>query len=267
MEAIKQNQCAMEYIPNDMINEEFCLMAIKENLYTLEYMPEEYKTLGICMRAVKKSALLLEHVPEAYKTREICLHAVRKNGLAIQYISKEKQTEEICLAAIKNNVSSAFYISEENYTEKVSLVTVKKSGYCINFIKNKEPILCLYAFLNDFDLIDTKDIKNGINKFIKDGNKLNNMVFFNTMFYIDEIKELFDEDKYDFINLDLRSLNYLKDYLTKENSNNHFILQNHIDLEILKDVALSNNELIIKKTEKGNINDIHKKIANIIKEK
>ena len=56
----------------------------------------------------------------------------------------------------------------------------------------------------------------------------------------------------------------MKDYLLTQ-INNKYILDDNIDVEILKDIALSNNELIIVDT--GNIKNIHKKLANrIIKE-
>jgi hypothetical protein len=45
-------------------------------------------------------------------------------------------------------------------------------------------------------------------------------------------------------------------------SNNYFILDDTIDLELLKLISKSNNELIIVDT--GNTTDSHKRIANKI---
>ena len=63
-----------------------------------------------------------------------------------------------------------------------------------------------------------------------------------------------------------KSFSYIKDFLINKNSNNKYILNNKLeDIYKLKELALSNNELILVDT--GNIKDIHRILANqIIKE-
>ena len=124
----------------------------------------------------------------------------------------------------------------------------------IKKVKNKTSKLCFYAFLNDYNLLEIEYMQKGIDEFI------NNQFIENNVFSISK----FIKKNKNFYTLDIQSLTYLKDYLLKQ-KNNKYILNDSVDIEILKEIALSNNELIL--VDEGNINNIHKKLANrIIKE-
>ena len=121
-------------------------------------------------------------------------------------------------------------------------------------IKNKTPKLCFYAFLNDYDLLNLKYIQQEIDKFINSNQSLENNIF--------SLKR-FETKNINFYPINIKSLIYLKGYLLVQN--NKYILDDSIDVEILKEIALSNNELVI--VDIGNIENIHRKLANrIIKE-
>ena len=70
--------------------------------------------------------------------------------------------------------------------------------------------------------------------------------------------------------IDIKSLIYLKDFLLKKNNYNKYISYIHLDntsynilnMDTLKEIALSNNELIL--IDNGNIKDIHRILANKI---
>ena len=240
---IREHPLNLEQIDNQF--EDVCLEAVKEVGYALQFV--KVQTEEICLEAVKQYGTLLEYVKE--QTPEICLEAVKQDGYALQYV--KEQTENICLEAVKYD------------------------GKLIKYVNNKTPKICLYAFLNDFKLLDNEYIQESIDKIIKNKNNLNKIIFkreiydyedeFGYDYYQDKVKDLFNKEKYDFINIDLNSLNYLKEYLLNKNSKNHFILEDnvdYVDINLLKDIALSNNELIIINT--GKIKDFHKVLANKI---
>ena len=181
---------------------------------------------------------------------EVCLEAVKINAYALEYV--KEQTPKICLEAVKKDGWVLRYVKEQ--TEEMCLEAIKQEGANIQYVKNKTPKLCFYAFLNDYDLLNLKYMKQGIYEFI-DNQTLENKIFSSKRF---EVKNE------NFYYVDEQSLIYLKDYLLTQ-INNKYILDDNIDVEILKDIALSNNELIIVDT--GNIKNIHKKLANrIVKE-
>ena len=181
---------------------------------------------------------------------EVCLEAVKQHGGALVYV--KKQTSEICLEAVKQNRYLLEYVKEQ--TEEICLEVIKQDVANIKKIKNKTPKLCFYAFLNNYDLLKLKYIQKGIDIFI------NNQSLENNIFSL----KIFAKENIDFYPIDIQSLIYLKGYLLKQN-NNKYVLGDNIGTEILKEIAITNNELIVVDT--GNIKNIHKKLANrIIKE-
>ena len=56
----------------------------------------------------------------------------------------------------------------------------------------------------------------------------------------------------------------LNDFLIKSNSNNYFIINSDLDIDInsLKKIALSNNKLIVIKDANSEINPIYETLAN-----
>ena len=245
LESVKQDGLTLEYVKEQ--TPKICLEAVKENGYALKYVKEQIEE--ICLEAVKRSGRALQYIKE--QTPEICLEAVKGNGYALEYV--KEQTEEMCLEAVKQNGYLIEYVKEQTF--EICLEIVKQDGANIKKIKNKTPRLCFYAFLNDYDLLKLKYIQKGIDKFINSNQSLENNIFSLKRFTIKK-ENLFYIDK--------QSLIYLKDYLLKQNSNK-YILNDSIDIKILKEIAISNNELIIVDT--GNIENIHRKLANrIVKE-
>ena len=142
--------------------------------------------------------------------------------------------------------------------ELEQLELIKKEAYNILNIDVKTARMCMYAFLQNYELIKYKDIEDGVKDFIQN-EKLEDVVFYNGLVFKYKALELFNEDKYDFINLNILSLTYLSDFLINNNSKNHFILSTMTDMELLKSLAASDNELILIGMT---INDIHKKLAD-----
>ena len=244
LEAVKQKGWALEYVKDQ--TKEICLEAIKQNGLALEYVKDQTKE--ICLEAVKQDGWALEYVKD--QTFEICLEAVKQNGWVLEHV--KEQTPEICLAAINEDGESLKYVKKQ--TEEICLAAIKQNGINIKKVKNKTSKLCFYAFLNDYNLLEIEYMQKGIDEFI------NNQFIENNVFSISK----FIKKNKNFYTLDIQSLTYLKDYLLKQ-KNNKYILNDSVDIEILKEIALSNNELIL--VDEGNINNIHKKLANrIIKE-
>ena len=222
------------------------LETIKQHKIAIDYVKEQ--TEEMCLEGVKQNGIALKFVKE--QTEEICLEAVKGHALSLRYV--KEPTKEIYLEAVKQNGYNLGLIKEP--TEEMCLIAVKQYGEIIKKVKNKTPELCFYAFLNDYSLLEFKYIKKGIDEFINN-QSLKNIIF--------SLKE-FENTNKSFYKLDIESFIYLKDYLLKQN-NNKYILDDSIDVEILKDIALSNNELIIVDTE--SIINVHKKLANrIVKE-
>ena len=234
-ELIKENCENLRLIDNQY--EDVCLEAVKKSVPALRHVKEQ--TLKICMAALDKSWSAFGYIRDL--TPEICLAAVRENGILLLYI--KEQTHELCLEAVKSNGLALDYVKEQ--TPEICLEAVKQDGNALDYVKNKTPELCFYAFINDYDVDRVK-------KYIKD-NHIKNKVFCDK-----NIKKLKNADFY----FDYRSLKVLKEYLLKENSNNKYIFDDNADIDILKEISLSNNELVIIDT--GEIKDIHKMLANKI---
>lgn len=292
LELVKMYPRQIKHIPHKNLTEKICLTAVKEYGIVIENIPIEHRTLKVCLEAAKNNFHAMLYIPKQYLTKKVYLDIIKNNPYTIKYIDKDKQTEELCLEAVKESPDSFKYIHKDNRTYNVCLEAVKRygeafiyvpkehrteelclkavrdEGKLINYIKNKSEKVCLYAFLNDYDLIDREYIKDKINDFIQKENKLENIVFF-TNECVDSIRKSMyllekfnDYNKYEQIRLDRRSLDYLRNYLIDKNNNNHYILEDTIDIELFKKIAISNNELIITNT--GNVNEIHKKIADMI---
>lgn len=246
LEAVKQNVRVLQYVKEQ--TPEICLTAVKNYGYTLRYVKEQ--TPEICLAAVKENGNTLVYVKE--QTPELCLEAINNTPWALEHI--KEQTPEICLEAVKQDGRVLEYVKEQ--TPEICLEAVKKYGEVIKKIKNRTPEMCFYAFLNDYSLLSYKYIKNGVNKFIENNSIIKDCVF------CDREYKLFITKGADFVYFNINSLIYLKDYLIKGSSNNKFILKYSTNLYIPKEIALSNNELIL--IDEGNTKDIDKILANKI---
>ena len=45
MKAVKQNGCALQYVPERLKDKEICLEAVKKNRYALQFVPERLKNI------------------------------------------------------------------------------------------------------------------------------------------------------------------------------------------------------------------------------
>ena len=250
-ELIKDDWNNLEKIDNQY--EEVCLEAIKQNGLALQYVKEQ--TQELCLEAVKQDGIALKYVEE--QNNELCLTAVKQNGHAVRYV--KYQTHEICLEAVKENGIALEYIEEQN--DELCLTAVKQTGAAFYHIKNVKDItseVYFYAFLQNYYLLNRQATQNAVEEFIKSKHKIEDNTF------CIDIRQYFNKD---YINCEINSFEYIKDFLLKENENNTYVFDDEyfVDEEylgLLKEFALSNNNLII--IDNGNIRDIHKMLANKI---
>ncbi|MBQ3422342.1 MAG: DUF4116 domain-containing protein, partial [Romboutsia sp.] len=217
----------------------------KQDGLALRYAKEQ--TEDMCLEAVKQNGKSLQYVKE--QTYELCLEAVKQDGLALQYV--KEQTEKICVQAIRKNERALRYVKE--YTHNIYLELVKMNPNNIKKIVNKTPEMYFYAYLRKYSFLKDNDIRKGVDEFLK-----NNYAITNETFYLSSSRSANNKFK-----LDIETFKEIKYYLLSQ-SNNKYILNDNMNIEIdmLKQIALSNNELILVDT--GNIKDIHRILANRI---
>jgi hypothetical protein len=81
----------LKYVPETVTKTEaMCLEAVRQDQWSLEYVPEELKTEKMCLDAVGWNGMVLLYVPDQFKTVEMCLKAVRN---AVYHVRKLKTTE------------------------------------------------------------------------------------------------------------------------------------------------------------------------------
>jgi len=116
----------LEYMPENLKTEQFCVEAVKQNDDVLFHVPEKFfeicreasKTVEkpaettLCEKTVKNGGLALEYVPGKFKTYEVCLEAVKKSGWALQYVPEKFKTVELCFEAVKETFWALKYVPE-----------------------------------------------------------------------------------------------------------------------------------------------------------
>jgi len=138
LKIIEYNPEYIDYIPESVINKEFCEYlfecdmkkndgfpsvcdSITSAFYYLprlnfEYIPDKYKTKKMCERMISKLPLL-QYVPEHFKDREMCEKAIELDGYQIQFVLDRESrfdkvqpepfiTRDLCVRAIDNQIFS-----------------------------------------------------------------------------------------------------------------------------------------------------------------
>ena len=144
--AIRQNGCAIKYIPPELQTKELCIMAVKQNGTALRYIFQ--LTSEICFEAIKINGWAILHVPHPFITAELILCAIEQNGLVLRNIYKP--TKELCYKAIQQNGEAIKYVPAE----------YKNIDFYLLAIKNGLPTSYLPHWINfliETDLIFTKD--------------------------------------------------------------------------------------------------------------
>lgn len=213
---------------------------------------------------IEQSPYALMEIENQYE--EVCLKAVKKHGGALQYV--KNPTENICIEAIKSHSCAFKYV--KNPTEKICAEAIKTDSSLINSIKLKTPEICFYLYLDNYNLHHkNKNIQKGVEEFI-DTNKLENIIFCiqsesYPMYIYKDLLPRENKDKYTILNLNIEAFNNLEKFLIANNTNNNFIVDSKVDTDILKKIALSNNNLIIIKDNKfDNEYSLYTKLASEI---
>lgn len=239
--------------------EEVCLEAVKNDGYVLKYV--KHQTNEICMEAVKTYGEALQYVKD--KTYDICMQAIKTYGIALKWA--KNQTLEMCLEAVRQNGIALEYV--ENQTQEICIEAIKENSFSIYRCRYRTPMLCFYALLNDFNLLNYETLKNEVEIFMKEKNLLKKKVF--NIFEVSYTRGIdLENSEYEWLNLSVKTLEKLEEFIVGENAGNYFVLRNSINIneEILKKIALSNNSLILVKDNEV-INPSYQKFANeIIKE-
>ncbi|WP_196223112.1 DUF4116 domain-containing protein, partial [Roseibium sp. RKSG952] len=156
-EAVEQDGCALQDVPEALWTPEMCLEAVRQNL-ALYCIPEALQTPEMCLEAVRQNLprsgeakrragtcagrppdggdvprsgemcleavrqnLALEYVPEALRTEEIRLEAVKQDGWALEFVPEDLRTEEACLEAVRQNGRALQFVPEDLRTEEMRL--------------------------------------------------------------------------------------------------------------------------------------------------
>ncbi|MTH94524.1 DUF4116 domain-containing protein, partial [Roseibium sp. RKSG952] len=68
--------------------------AVKQNDRALQYAPENLRMPQMCREAVRQNGRALQFVPETLRTPETCLEAVRQDGAALEHVPEKLRTPE-----------------------------------------------------------------------------------------------------------------------------------------------------------------------------
>jgi Domain of unknown function (DUF4116) len=108
--AVEQNVWVFYYVPEEHRDEELyrysnlCIhQVIKQDGCALDYLPGHLRTPELCRLAVEQNGLALKHVPRHLKSShckdqqipELCCVAVQQNPNALQYVPEELRTPEL----------------------------------------------------------------------------------------------------------------------------------------------------------------------------
>ncbi|MBQ3423162.1 MAG: DUF4116 domain-containing protein, partial [Romboutsia sp.] len=296
LEAVRRNGLLLEYVREQ--TPKICLVAVKQNGYALKYVKEQ--TEELCLAAVKKNPEALQYVNDKnskicfyaflglYKIEDVIIAKIMEDEYKemskfiqdkeIEYMNKygfnqikedefvlddgrivagdikeyrdvQEQEQKEFIQYMKREVIDRFKLIEKNIIKSEEDDVINKYGLINRDIREK-----LEKDIENRCILKYKNcIKNKVDEFIKNNPVIKDKVFCIKNYYI-------AYDKYFYV--DINSLNYLNQYLLKQNTNNKYILDDRTELNVLKEISLSNNELIIVDT--GYIKEIHKVLANKI---
>ncbi len=110
--SIKKNFYLMKYVPNDMIDFDFCMEVIKLNPDFISEVPMEIINYDLWTEAIKGNGYLIEHVinDKDLCTDEFIEMALASNGLALQFI--EDKTPKFCAIAFENTPFAIRFIPD-----------------------------------------------------------------------------------------------------------------------------------------------------------
>ena len=94
-EAVREDGCALHYVPENLRTAELCLAAVQNSYFsTLKYVPQDLRTAELCLAAVQKNGYNLPDVPEHLRSVELCLAAA-------ECIHKMNEELEAAILAVK----------------------------------------------------------------------------------------------------------------------------------------------------------------------
>ena len=135
MAAIKQNGCALQYIPETFKTVEICSAAVQMNYNALYYVPIALKTPDMCLAVVKLNGRMIDCVPFAGRTSTICLAAVQQCGIAL--VSVPNRTPDICLAAVQQAGMALGLIPSDVLTTDMCAIAYQQNNQSYAFIPSK----------------------------------------------------------------------------------------------------------------------------------
>ena len=238
--------CVMEYVPEDVINEEISLAAASRQDKSLKFIPERFRTKEVCLAHIENfpESSYLEYIPASlWEEKDFCIDGINKNWRIIGSIPENSLTAQMCLLAVKVMAKEGakkkydqeraigfqlfkFYKMPEKFiTEEICLIAIENDPRAIEYIPDifKSHKVCELAAYNKV----VKDIYfEGVLKFIPDEFKTKELCFAaiandkensaNSLIYVPE-QFITKEICQDVFDQDYRNLEFLPDkYKTKE---------------------------------------------------
>ena len=158
LEMVKNDGKAIEYVPDEIRNEEIILEAIKNRGEEKElvYCVESLSDLDLpakndlLMKMAKLNAKVLGEVCRDYEIifdvsdeeankniKYIVLETVKQNGLALQFVTSEIMDKEVALTAVKQNGLALEFVSNEIIDKEIALAAVKQNGLALEFVPSE----------------------------------------------------------------------------------------------------------------------------------
>jgi len=145
---------ALEFVPEEFITEELCLLSVRQNGWNLHHVPLKYRTKELCEIALNHQYCGYNDIPKEFLTEEWCYIAIKAgskhnnfgpDGLSI--IPEEFRSERICLEAAKYDVRAIENIPWEYKTKELCLIAIKTMRAVVNDLKDQIPA----DYWNDVD--------------------------------------------------------------------------------------------------------------------
>lgn len=144
--AVAKSGEALEFIPQNFITDELCLLALNNNAKRknlLKYIPESLFTDEFIVKMLIMNGINLKHLPPNRLTKEILSIVAKKNPRIVKYLPIEYQTDDVYKQLIQTNIKTIKYIK-------------KPDGELANFAIEINPTSIKY--INDISILSTKSL-------------------------------------------------------------------------------------------------------------
>ncbi|MEK7070230.1 MAG: DUF4116 domain-containing protein [Patescibacteria group bacterium] len=147
---IRRNCNVFQFVPKELITEDFCDEAIELNSYCILFIPKEYINMKRCVRAATMAGSSVKYIPENMKTQEFYLTVFENNSLIFEIMPNEMKTPELCRLAVtkrQNSGSALHYVPEHMKTPELCRLAVEKDVHAFYYVPKqmKTPELCRFT--------------------------------------------------------------------------------------------------------------------------